>query len=183
MRRAETKRLTLGAMLVALAMILSYVESLLPPLVAIPGVKPGFANIATVFVLYTLGERYAAVVSILRVLLSSLLFGSTVSLAYSLAGAVLSLVFMILLRRIGIFTPVGVSAAGGVAHNVGQIICAALIMENAGLTYYLAPLTLAGVAAGCVVGIAAGFVILKMKNVAHLTSGGPCDGDENAGPQ
>lgn len=168
MRRAETKRLALGAMLVAFAMILSYIESLVPPLVAIPGVKLGLANIATVFVLYCLGERYAVAVSLLRVVLSSLLFGSAVSLIYSLTGAVLSLVFMILLRRIGIFTPVGVSAAGGVAHNAGQIICAALIMENAGLTYYLAPLTVAGVITGCVIGIAAGFVIAKMKNVMHL---------------
>ena len=167
MRRAETKRLALGAMLVAFAMILSYIESLVPPLVAIPGVKLGLANIATVFVLYCLGERYAVAVSLLRVVLSSLLFGSAVSLIYSLTGAVLSLVFMILLRRIGIFTPVGVSAAGGVAHNAGQIICAALIMENAGLTYYLAPLTVAGVITGCVIGIAAGFVIAKMKNVMH----------------
>lgn len=168
MRRAETKRLALGAMLVAFAMILSYIESLVPPLVAIPGVKLGLANIATVFVLYCLGERYAVAVSLLRVVLSSLLFGSAVSLIYSLTGAVLSLVFMILLRRIGIFTPVGVSAAGGVAHNAGQIICAALIMENAGLTYYLAPLTVAGVITGCVIGIAAGFVITKIKNVMHL---------------
>ena len=168
MRRAETKRLALGAMLVAFAMILSYIESLVPPLVAIPGVKLGLANIATVFVLYCLGERYAVAVSLLRVVLSSLLFGSAVSLIYSLTGAVLSLVFMILLRRIGIFTPVGVSAAGGVAHNAGQIICAALIMENAGLTYYLAPLTVAGVITGFVIGIAAGFVIAKMKNVMHL---------------
>ena len=168
MRRAETKRLALGAMLVAFAMILSYIESLVPPLVAIPGVKLGLANIATVFVLYCLGERYAVAVSLMRVVLSSLLFGSAVSLIYSLTGAVLSLVFMILLRRIGIFTPVGVSAAGGVAHNAGQIICAALIMENAGLTYYLTPLTVAGVITGCVIGIAAGFVIAKMKNVMHL---------------
>lgn len=168
MRRAETKRLALGAMLVAFAMILSYIESLVPPLVAIPGVKLGLANIATVFVLYCLGERYAVAVSLLRVVLSSLLFGSAVSLIYSLTGAVLSLVFMILLRRIGIFTPVGVSAAGGVAHNAGQIICAALIMENAGLTYYLAPLTVAGVITGFVIGIAAGFVIAKIKNVTHL---------------
>jgi heptaprenyl diphosphate synthase len=169
MRRPETKRLALGAMLVAFAMILSYVESLVPPLVAIPGVKLGLANIATVFVLYCLGERYAVSVSLMRVVLSSLLFGNAVSLVYSLAGAVLSLIFMILLRRIGIFTAVGVSAAGGVAHNAGQIICAALIMENAGLTYYLAPLTVTGVISGCVIGIAAGFVLGRMDKINYFT--------------
>jgi heptaprenyl diphosphate synthase len=76
---------------------------------------------------------------------------------------------MILLRRIGIFTAVGVSAAGGVAHNVGQIICAALIMENAGLTYYLAPLTVTGVISGCVIGIAAGFVLGRMDKIKYFS--------------
>ena len=163
MRRAETKRLALGAMLVAFAMILSYIESLVPPLVAIPGVKLGLANIATVFVLYCLGERYAVAVSLLRVVLSSLLFGSAVSLIYSLTGAVLSLVFMILLRRIGIFTPVGVSAAGGVAHNAGQIIAACIVLRTSAIIYYLAPLVISGTLAGIVIGTVAGILASRLK--------------------
>jgi heptaprenyl diphosphate synthase len=165
MRRAETKRLTLGAMLVALAMILSYVESLLPPLVAIPGVKPGFANIATVFVLYTLGERYAAVVSILRVLLSSLLFGSFVSLMYSAFGAILSLAAMIPAKRFLPFSPIGVSVLGAIMHNTGQILAALILLGNAAIVYYIIPLTISGTLAGICVGLLGGIVAERIKDI------------------
>lgn len=166
MMRPETKKITVTAMLVALAMILSYVESLIPPFVAIPGIKLGLANICTVFMLYFVGVRSAALVSFVRVVLSSLLFGTVVSLAYSLAGAFLSLVIMALLSRIRVFSPMGVSAVGGVAHNVGQIIAAALIMENAGIVYYLAPLVISGVLTGAVIGLVSGIIVEKIKSSA-----------------
>ena len=122
----KTKRLVLLAMLTAVAMILSYVESLLPS-VGIPGVKMGLANIAVIFALFRFGWKEAAALSLVRVVLVSLLFGSVGAMLYSLAGAVLSLAVMALLRRIDRFSTVGISVAGGVAHNAGQILMAMLI--------------------------------------------------------
>lgn len=110
----KTKRLVLLAMLTAVAMILSYVESLLPS-VGIPGVKMGLANIAVIFALFRFGWKEAAALSLVRVVLVSLLFGSVGAMLYSLAGAVLSLAVMALLRRIDRFSTVGISVAGGVA--------------------------------------------------------------------
>ena len=123
----KTKRLVLLAMLTAVAMILSYVESLLPS-VGIPGVKMGLANIAVIFALFRFGWKEAAALSLVRVVLASLLFGSVGAMLYSLAGAVLSLAVMALLRRIDRFSTVGISVAGGVAHNAGQILMAMLIL-------------------------------------------------------
>ena len=159
----KTKRLTTLSVLVAVAMILSYVESLLPPLVAVPGVKVGFSNIATVVTLYILGAPSAVAVSIVRVLLSALLFGNAASLIYSLSGAVLALAFMLLLRRIQIFSELGVSIAGGVAHNAGQIIAACLVMENAAISLYLVPLIISGTISGVVIGIISGMLVERLK--------------------
>ena len=125
----KTKRLVLLAMLTAVAMILSYVESLLPS-VGIPGVKMGLTNIAVIFALFRFGWKEAAALSLVRVVLVSLLFGSVGAMLYSLAGAVLSLAVMALLRRIDRFSTVGISVAGGVAHNAGQILMAMLILQT-----------------------------------------------------
>ena len=119
--------MTTLALLTATAMILSYVESLLPS-VGVPGVKLGLANIAVIFALYRLGWKSALAVSVVRVFMVTLLFGSLSALLYSLAGAGLSLVVMALLRRSDRFSSVGVSVAGGVAHNAGQILMAMLLL-------------------------------------------------------
>ena len=132
----KTKRLVLLAMLTAVAMILSYVESLLPS-VGIPGVKMGLANIAVIFALFRFGWKEAAALSLVRVVLVSLLFGSVGAMLYSLAGAVLSLAVMALLRRIDRFSTVGISVAGGVAHNAGQILMAMLILQTKQLLGWL----------------------------------------------
>ena len=137
----KTKRLVLLAMLTAVAMILSYVESLLPS-VGIPGVKMGLANIAVIFALFRFGWKEAAALSLVRVVLVSLLFGSVGAMLYSLAGAVLSLAVMALLRRIDRFSTVGISVAGGVAHNAGQILMAMLILQTKQLLGYLPVLLL-----------------------------------------
>lgn len=107
----KTRVMTTAALLAAAAMILSYVESLLPS-VGIPGVKMGLANIAVIFALYRLGWRLAAWISLVRVVTVTLLFGTVAALAYSLAGAVLSLLVMGVLRRTERFSPMGVSVAG-----------------------------------------------------------------------
>jgi len=158
----RTKKLTTLALCTALALILSYVESLLPGLAAIPGVKMGLANIAVVFVLYKLGWKEAALVSLVRVFLVSLLFGSAASLFYSLAGAALSLAAMGLLKKSGVFSAVAVSVAGGVAHNAGQIGMACLLLETDALRYYLPFLTLSGTLAGVGIGLIAAALVRRI---------------------
>lgn len=157
----ETKRLVLLAMLTAVAMILSYVESLLPS-VGIPGVKMGLANIAVIFALFRFGWKEAAAFSLVRVVLVSLLFGSVGAMLYSLAGAVLSLAVMALLRRIDRFSTVGVSVAGGVAHNAGQILMAMLILQTKQLFGYLPVLAVSGIAGGVLTGLAAALLIRRI---------------------
>ena len=155
----KTKRLVLLAMLTAVAMILSYVESLL---VGIPGVKMGLANIAVIFALFRFGWKEAAALSLVRVLLVSLLFGSVGAMLYSLAGAVLSLAVMALLRRIDRFSTVGISVAGGVAHNAGQILMAMLILQTKQLLVYLPVLAVSGIAGGVLTGLAAALLIRRI---------------------
>ena len=157
----KTKRLVLLAMLTAAAMILSYVESLLPS-VGIPGVKMGLANIAVIFALFRFGWKEAAALSLVRVVLVSLLFGSVGAMLYSLAGAVLSLAVMALLRRIDRFSTVGVSVAGGVAHNAGQILMAMLILQTKQLLGYLPVLAVSGIAGGVLTGLAAALLIRRI---------------------
>lgn len=159
----KTKKLTTIASLVALSMVLSYLESLIPPLVAVPGVKIGLANIITVFSLYLLDAKSAILISLLRVCLSSLLFGNTVSFIYSLSGALLSYLVMLLLLRLDFFSEIGVSVSGGVAHNVGQVAAAAVVMQNSGLLYYIAPLLISGSLAGVAVGIIAALAIRRLR--------------------
>ncbi len=163
MKQSEKlRRLTVLALLFALAMIFSYVESRLPTLVPIPGVKLGLCNIVVIFALLRLGAPSAIAVSILRVLLSSILFGNAAAFLYSLAGAVLSLCVMILLGKTKLFSPVGISVAGGVFHNIGQLIAAWLVLGTAGVMYYLPVLLIAGVIAGALIGIAAAYLCRRL---------------------
>lgn len=157
----KTKRLVLLAVLTAVAMILSYVESLLPS-VGIPGVKMGLANIAVIFALFRFGWKEAAALSLVRVVLVSLLFGSVGAMLYSLAGAVLSLAVMALLRRIDRFSTAGISVAGGVAHNAGQILMAMLILQTKQLLGYLPVLAVSGIAGGVLTGLAAALLIRRI---------------------
>ena len=138
-----------------------YVESLLPS-VGIPGVKMGLANIAVIFALFRFGWKEAAALSLVRVVLVSLLFGSVGAMLYSLAGAVLSLAVMALLRRIDRFSTVGISVAGGVAHNAGQILMAMLILQTKQLLGYLPVLAVAGIAGGVLTGLAAALLIRRI---------------------
>ena len=156
----KTKRITLTAMCIALAMVLSYVESQLPSL-GIPGVKMGLANIVVVFCLYRLGWQEAVGVSLLRVLLVSLLFGHAASLMYSAAGAALSLLGMLLLRRIPRLSCVSVSVIGGVLHNLGQILVAILLMGS-NVIYYLPVLIVSGTVAGVLIGLTAALMVKRV---------------------
>ncbi len=159
----KTKKLTVLALTIAVAMILSYLESMIPAFVAIPGIKMGLANIAVVFALYKLGWKEAAGVSLLRVVLVSLLFGHLASFFYSFAGAVLSLLGMILLKKTERFSEVAVSVTGGVLHNVGQIAMACILLETDVVRFYLPFLILSGTLAGVVIGVAAAILVRRVK--------------------
>ncbi len=159
----KTKKLTVMAMTTAVAMILSFVESQIPAFVVVPGVKIGLANIAVVFALYRLGWKEAVAISLVRVVLVSMLFGSIASLFYSLAGAVLSLTGMGLLKKTGKFTEIMISVTGGILHNIGQIGMACLILETAALRYYLPFLLISGIIAGIVVGILSAVLVQRIK--------------------
>lgn len=159
----KTRRLALLAMLSALAMILSYVESQIPSPVPVPGVKLGLANLAVVFALYALDWRAAALVSLVRVIVVSVMFGSGVSLLYSLAGAVLALGAMLALRRSGKFSPMAVSVAGGVMHNVGQVLVASVLLSRDLFAYYLPFLLISGTLTGALIGAAAAVVVDRVK--------------------
>jgi len=159
----KTKRLTMYALLVALALILSYLESLVPLSFAVPGIKMGLPNIVIVFALYKLGFKAAGYISLIRVVLVSILFGNVMSMIYSLAGAVLSLAVMWALRKSGKFSSVGVSVAGALGHNVGQVATAMVLLETGGLAYYLAPLCISGTVAGIIIGICGGIVVKRVK--------------------
>ena len=158
----KTKKLTTLGLSVALALILSYVESLLPPLVAVPGVKVGLPNIVVLFLLYRYGWKEAGAVSLIRLLLTAALFTGFAAFFYGLSGTVLSLAGSALLKRSGRFSPLGVSVSGGVLHNLGQIALAALILDSGYIFAYLPILLLSGTLAGALVGGLAGVLIQRM---------------------
>lgn len=155
------KKITLFALLTTLALILSYVESLIPPLYsAAPGIKIGLPNIIIIFILYKFSFSDAATVSFLRVFLVALLFGNTVTLFYSIAGAVLSLIVMVILKKVNIFSLLGISIAGAVSHNIGQTVVAIILLKTKEIGYYMIPLFISGIIAGIFVGII-GVILLK----------------------
>ena len=157
------------AMLVALAMIFSYVESLIPINFGVPGMKLGVANLVTVTGLYFLEIPEVLAVSVLRVLLTGFLFGNGMSIIYSLAGAVVSLLAMVLVKKMDGICIVGVSITGGVFHNIGQILVAMAVVENLKLIYYLPVLLVAGTVTGFVIGIVAGKILPVVKKEAVRT--------------
>ena len=136
----STRRLALSAMLAALALIFSYVEALIPLPVPVPGIKLGIANLVIVMAIYKLGFRYAFTINCVRIFIAGLLFSGVFGMIYSFAGGVLSLLVMYLLQRTGWFSMVGVSMAGGVAHNLGQLITASLLVQSGILIGVLASL-------------------------------------------
>lgn len=148
-----------------MAIVLSYVEMLLPPIyAAVPGIKIGLANIVSVILLYTFTVKEAAVVTIIRVITVALIFGNVMTLAYSIAGAALSIIIMWLLKKTNLFSTVGVSIAGGVSHNLGQILIAMLVTATAEIGYYMIFLCISGIISGTLIGISGALVIKYIKN-------------------
>lgn len=163
---SRNRRITLLGVIATIAIVLSYIEAMIPPLVAIPGVKMGLANIAVMFALYKFGVREAAIISIVRNVAVFLLFGGLIALIYSLAGSVLSLLVMFLLKRFLPFSEIGVSVSGGVAHNIAQITVAIFAFSTPSLILYLPFLLISGTVAGVLVGITSGILIRKFKKIS-----------------
>lgn len=164
----NTKKTVFLGLAASVTLILSYVEFLLPPLVAtVPGVKMGLPNIMIIFLLYRFGWKEAAAVSLVRLFAVALLFGNVMTLAYSFAGALLSLVLMTLFKKWGVFSMVGVSIIGGVTHNLGQILVAMLVMQTREIGYYMIVLAVTGTIAGILVGLA-GMLTLKYTRHSNI---------------
>lgn len=149
----------------ALALIFSYVETLIPVSFGIPGVKLGLANLVIVIALYKIPLKEVYLLSIVRVLFSGLLFGNYFSITYSLAGGLLSLTAMALLKRSGSFSVTGASIAGGVFHNIGQMIVAMLVVETFSIVYYIPVLLVAGMITGFLIGIISDNVLKRLVNI------------------
>ena len=159
----KAKKVTFLGLSISLAMILSFVESQIPALVAIPGIKVGLPNIVMVFLLYRVGWKETVIVSIIRIILISMLFGNVQTMTFSIAGAALSLFGMILLKKLGWFSCIAVSITGGILHNVGQIIAACLWTSTAQIAFYLPVLLISGTVAGTLIGILAGMMVKRME--------------------
>ena len=171
--RSETRRMTFLALTVSFALILSFIESRIPAFVAIPGIKVGLANIAVIFALYKFGIKEAITISMVRVILVSMLFGSPISFVYSITGAVLSLTIMFLLKKLTPLGEIAISVSGGVMHNIGQIGAASFMLGTNVVIYYLPFLLLSGTIAGIVVGAAAAVLIKKVDLNLITRNGAP----------
>ena len=161
-KQSPGTRVAFYGLLIGLAFVMSYIESLLPVSVPVPGVKLGLANMVSMAALYLIGVKGAFTVSLVRILLAGLAFTGPSMMIYSMCGGVLSILVMAALKKTGWFSIVGVSVAGGAAHNIGQLMAAAWITRTAGVFSYLPVLLAAGSAAGVAVGAAAGMVIHRI---------------------
>ncbi|MCI8491163.1 MAG: Gx transporter family protein [Lachnospiraceae bacterium] len=150
-------------MFLALALICSYVESLIPFYFGIPGVKLGLTNIVVVIMLYCIGAKEAFLISVLRILLAGFLFGNPFSILYSFSGGALSFLVMYVLKRMTKLHVISISVMGGIFHNIGQIAVAAVIVENYHLFYYMPVLLAAGFMTGLLIGILAREMMARLK--------------------
>lgn len=166
--RKKLYELTLLSLLASAALILSYVEAVFPPVFsAVPGIKLGFPNILIIYILYRMDVFRAAAVSLVRILLVSLLFGTVLSFLYSLAGALLSLAVMAMMKKTDLFSVVGVSVVGGVMHNLGQILVAMLLLGTPEIGYYMIVLSVTGIIAGVFIGLC-GALLVKRLNFSKI---------------
>lgn len=162
----RTKTAYMG-LLLAFALILSYVETLIPFAAGIPGVKLGLANLAVLLCLYLLGPGQALLLTVTKAVLSGFLFGNLFMILYSLAGAIISVAVMILLKKGGRFHVPAVSAAGGVFHNLGQLLVAFFVVKTYGIVYYMPPLIVAGLITGLVIGLTASLALPYLQRITN----------------
>ena len=165
----KTHKITFLSITTVFALVLSYVEMLIPPIFSsIPGIKIGLPNIIIIFLLYKFSFKEAAIVSLMRIALSSLLFGNIMIMFYSVCGAVLSLLLMHIFKKFNLFSTIGVSIIGGIAHNLGQIIAAIIVTETIKIGYYMMVLSISGTIAGAIVGIAGAFLIKSSQKIKFV---------------
>ena len=164
----HTKQIARIAMLVAVAFVLSYIESVFPLNLGVPGVKAGFSNIVVVLCLYESSMKETIGISFVRILLVGLTFGNLYSLLYSLAGGLLSLTVMALLKKAGGFSVIGISIAGGVCHNIGQLVVAMIVVETFAMSYYMPVLLVAGLITGFLIGVVADQVLRRISDIMFL---------------
>lgn len=161
----NVNRIALYGLLIALALVLSYVESLVPAFFAVPGMKLGLTNLVVLVALYKMDAKSAITINVIRVLLVSFMFGNAASFAYSLAGAVLSFLIMFLLKSTGKFSLYMVSVCGGVFHNVGQILMAMILLSTTSIGYYLMILWFTGIVTGLLIGIISAEIIKRIPKI------------------
>lgn len=161
--QSRSKHVAQCGVLTALALILSYIESLIPFYFGVPGMKLGLTNLVIVFAIYEMSGRDAVVINVIRIFLAGFLFGNMFSIVYSLAGGLLSFAVMMLIKKTGRFSVTGVSISGGIAHNIGQLIAACIIVTNYRVSFYAPALTAAGAVTGFLIGIAAMNVLKIIK--------------------
>ena len=168
----EKKAITVAlyGLLIALAMVLSFVETMIPIPIPVPGIKLGLANLVTVVGLYLIGIPGTIAVTLLRIVLVGLSFGNPYSMIYGLSGSILSLTVMSLVKKYNWFSPVGISILGGVAHNIGQLIFASFVVRTSGLYYYLPFLLSAGCVAGAVIGVVGGILTERISDFVNRIS-------------
>jgi heptaprenyl diphosphate synthase len=164
--KEKTKKTAFLGVVTSVALVLSYLEAILPPLyAAVPGVKVGLPNLVIIFILYKYSFKEAFSISLVRVLIVALLFGNVMTLAYSTAGAILSIIVMVLLKKTDKFSTVGVSIAGGVAHNAGQVLVAIFLLDSTQIGYYMIILAITGTIAGVFIGLAGGLLLKKLEKI------------------
>ena len=166
--RWSTRKIAYMGMFIAVAMVFSYVESLIPVNIAVPGVKLGLANLVTIVVMFKMDVRSAWMISLIRVVLSALLFGNLSIMVYSLAGAVLSLLVMTLCMKLKIFGLLGTSILGAVSHNAGQIIMAAILMKSGNIMLYVPVLCISGTIAGICIGLAGAVLVRNLPKLLDV---------------
>ncbi|MDO4438852.1 MAG: Gx transporter family protein [Eubacteriales bacterium] len=160
-RRVPAKRIASYGLMTALALVLSYVEAILPLSLGVPGAKIGLPNIIIIAVLYYMGTKPAVYISVMRIFLSGFMFGNLFAIIYSLFGLVFSMVTMVILKKSNKFSMTGVSVAGGVMHNLGQLTVAALVAGPYVMSYF-PMLIFTGVLAGVVIGLVGGLVSRRL---------------------
>ncbi len=160
----KNKKLVLLSFLLCLCLILSYIDSIIPYNFVIPGIKIGLCNIAIIFTIYKFSIQEAILISLLRVLIMGILFNNGLTFLYSLAGAILSLIVMAILKKVNIFDEYGVCVAGALSHNIGQLLCAYFLLNTSTIIYYLPYLLLSGFFSGILVGILS-LVLIKRINL------------------
>ena len=164
----KSKKIALFGLMIALAFVFSYLESFIPIGIGIPGIKLGLANLVVVTAIYLLPKKYALIIAVIRIILAGLTFGGVSTMLFSLAGGLLSFIIMVILQKTGKMSVIGVSVAGGIFHNAGQIIVAAFVMETARLVYYLPVLVISGVATGLLIGIISDITVKRLKKSKYL---------------